>query len=257
MENIPFNNEGIIGRKEYKKRAREELDHIIALTQRTKAALILEGADEKKITVISHGIDTKIFFPSSKLSVNNKDINILFTGRLEIYKGIYEVIYAFKKLKEDKELKKYKLSLTIVGNGSEKERLLFLENKLGIVKYVNHKNVTYKLMPGIYRSADIYVAPSKSSKSWVEQYNTGLLEAQASGLPIVTTYSGGIPENVGDAAIMVQPDDFFSIYSALKEFILSYKKRELYAKKARERAENIHDINNIAKKLQLVYQNLL
>src|SRR5579859_6371060 len=41
LENIPFNNEGIHGRKEFKKRARKELDHIIALTQRTRDALIL------------------------------------------------------------------------------------------------------------------------------------------------------------------------------------------------------------------------
>ncbi len=41
LENIPFNNEGIRGRKAFKARARRELDHIIALTKKTKAALIL------------------------------------------------------------------------------------------------------------------------------------------------------------------------------------------------------------------------
>src|SRR5579872_417974 len=63
LENIPFNNEGIHGRKEFKKRSREELDHMIALTQRTRDALILEGADPKKVTVVSHGINTKVFTP--------------------------------------------------------------------------------------------------------------------------------------------------------------------------------------------------
>jgi hypothetical protein len=56
LENIPFNNEGIAGRRGYKTRARRELDHIIALTNKTKTALLLEGADTKKITVISHFI---------------------------------------------------------------------------------------------------------------------------------------------------------------------------------------------------------
>src|SRR3990172_12886687 len=41
LENIPFNNEGIWGRKAFKKRAREELDHVIALTHKTKEVLLL------------------------------------------------------------------------------------------------------------------------------------------------------------------------------------------------------------------------
>ncbi len=257
LENIPFNNEGIMGRKEFKERAREELDHIIALTQRTKAALILEGADEKKITVISHGIDTKRFFPLSKPSANNKDVNILFTGRLEVYKGIYEVIYAFKRLKEDKDLKKHKLSLTIVGEGSEKESLLILEKQLGIANYINHKNVTYNLMPEIYRQANIYVAPSKASKYWVEQYNTGLLEAQSSGLPIVTTYSGGIPENVGDAATLVSPNDFYALSEAIKQYILYPRLRKEFSAASRKRAVSVHDVTIISRKISNLYNSLL
>lgn len=256
LENIPFNNEGIKGRKEFKYRSRKELDHIIALTERTKQTLILEGADEKKITVVSHGINTQRFFPA-KRKHDTKKLNILFTGRLEVYKGIYDVVYAFKRLLQDLDLKSYNLSLTVIGDGSEKVKLLDLEKSLGIKKYVTHKSVSYKEMPEIYRSADIYVAPSKSSKYWVEQYNTGLLEAQASGLPIVTTMSGGIPENVGNAAIIVQPDDFYSLYITLKEFITIPMKRELFAKKARARAEKVHDTKIISQKLDAVYKGLL
>lgn len=255
LENIPFNNEGIWGRKEYKKRFREEIDHIIALTQRTKQALILEGTDEKKITVVGHGIDTKKFYPSQhKHKTNN--INILYTGRLEKYKGIFDVIYAFKRLLLDKALNNIPLRLIIVGDGSQMQNLMSLEKKLEIEKLVTQKSVRYGDMPEIYRSADIYIAPSKSAEYWVEQYNTGLLEAQASGLPIVTTVSGGIVENVGNAAVVVQPDDFYSLYIALKEYILNPLKRNEYGKKARERSEKIHDINVVAKKISNVYESL-
>src|SRR3989344_5975033 len=90
LENIPFNNEGIWGRKNYKRRSREELDHIIALTNKTKEALLAEGADPQKITVISHFVDTKRFKPSkTELSRRNasgrRDFTILFSGRLEGY----------------------------------------------------------------------------------------------------------------------------------------------------------------------------
>ena len=65
LENIPFNNEGIWGRKAFKARARRELDHIVALTHKTKEALIAEGADTRKMSVIPHFIDTKRFLPET------------------------------------------------------------------------------------------------------------------------------------------------------------------------------------------------
>jgi glycosyltransferase involved in cell wall biosynthesis len=82
------------------------------------------------------------------------------------------------------------------------------------------------------------------------------LEAQASGLPIVTTESGGIPENVGSAAVLVPPGDAESLANALKQFILSPTMRNDYAKKARKRAETVHDIHIGSKKLNDLYQSL-
>src|SRR5260221_1615598 len=257
LENIPFNNEGIWGRKESKKRAREELDHIIALTQRTKATLLLEGADEKKITVIGHFIDTKRFYPTTKMNVGKQSVNILFTGRLETYKGVYEILYAAKLLLLDKSLKKYTIHFTFVGMGSEYNHMLFIERLLGISGHITHKEVTYEKMPEEYRNADIFVAPSKASKYWIEQYNTGLLEAQASGIPIVTTMSGGILENVKDAAILIGPNDFYALSQEIKEFILSPKKRLAFSKKARERAVKVHDISIGAKKIAGVYERVM
>lgn len=257
LENIPFNNEGIHGRRAFKKRSREELDHIITLTQRTKETLLLEGANPKKITIIGHGIDTKRFQPHTNVLKNKKTIHILFAGRLEIYKGVYEILYAAKKLLTDPELKKYHLKFIFVGDGSQKQHLIALEKQLGIEKFIDHKHVSYQEMPKEYIQADVFIAPSKTDKYWQEQYNTTLLEAQASGLPIVTTYSGGIVENVGSAAILVQPADFLSLSEALKLFILDQKLRMHYAKKARQRAEKVHDAKIIAKKISEVYENVL
>lgn len=256
LENIPFNNEGIHTRVEFKKRARQELDYMIALTERTKNALLLEGADEKKITVIGHGIDTERFSPKQK-KPKRKTIEILFSGRLEKYKGIYEVIYALKRLLADPALKDYMIHLTMVGDGSEKQKLRSVEKFLKIERNILHTTVSYAEMPAVFQQADVYVAPSKPDTYWLEQYNTTLLEAQATGLPIVTTYSGGIPENVGNAAILVPPNDSYAVYQELKAYILSPKKREAYAKKARLRAKSVHDIHVIANKIDIVYKNLL
>jgi len=265
-ENIPFANEGIWGRKKFKKRALEEVDYFVAISQRAKEALILEGCPEEKITVIGHHIDTKKFKiqnPKSKIPAcplgrqNSKLINILFVGRMEWSKGVYEVIFSAKKLLTDPELKNYSLNFTLVGEGGEEKRIFDLEKKLGIEKWLVHKVVSYEKMPEEYQKADIFLAPSLLTRHWQEQFGMVLIEAMACALPIVTTLSGAIEEVVGEAAVKVQPGDFFSLTRAIKNFILNPKARREYGKKARERAVKYFDIEIGAKKLEEVYKKVL
>lgn len=270
LENIPFNNEGIWGRKMYKRRAREELDHIIALTQKTKESLLVEGADAKKITVMGHYIDTQRFtggtkstkLTKSQLRKSNNTVVILFVGRLEEYKGVFDVLSSFVLLKKDSALRNYDLKLIFVGDGSQKNELLHKERAFGIEQFVIHRTTSYDDMPSQYQNADIFIAPSKprivrGRTTWEEQYCTVLLEAQATGLPIITTNSGGIPENIGDAGILVEPGDVRAIATSIKTFILNTQRREEFKRSARNRAIRVHDISIGSKKLKELYQNVL
>ncbi len=260
LENVPFNNEGIPGRRAYKARARRELDHIIALTNKTKTALLLEGADPEKITVISHFIDTKVFYPAkdSVLRRNHaqKRLTILFSGRLQWYKGVFDIVEAAKKLIHDPALSRYFLTFVFVGNGSQRGKLLDLEEQYGLSRHFVHTSALYEDMNAFYNSADMFIAPSKPTPTYEEQYCTALLEAQAAGLPIVTTRSGGIPENIGDAGVMVDPGDVPALAQALKSYILSPRKRSVYGQAARNRAVTVHDARIGAKKLAALYTSL-
>ncbi|HRN69780.1 MAG TPA: glycosyltransferase family 4 protein [Candidatus Woesebacteria bacterium] len=253
LENIPHNNEGIRGRKSYKKRTRDEVDVLIALTQKTKKALITEGADEKKIKVIGSGIDTKHFYPR-KNKTNNK-IRILFVGRFEEYKGVFNVLHSAKELLTQKN--DIPLEFIFVGKGSQEQKMKILAHTLEIQKNVLFTSVPYEKIADIYRSADIFVAPSIDTDTWQEQYGYMLLEAQASGLPIVTTKSGSIPEVVGDAAILVEQQNVKQLTTALTSFIHNQNLRKEYAKKSRTRAETVHDSRVIAQKIADVYTSLL
>lgn len=262
LENIPFNNEGVVGRSLFKSRAREELDHIIALTRKTRHALIAEGANPDKISVIGHYIDTKRFYPDSShkpasATGGGREIRILFCGRLEINKGIYDLLDAAAIILHDPALGGYRIKFVIAGDGSQYRRMSRAETDMGIVPRIIHTQVPYDDMPGIYRSADIYVAPSKPSEYWEEQYNTTLLEAQASGLPIVTTDSGGISENVGDSALMIPPGHSRDLAAALKMLILEPKQRTALALKARKRAVRMHDISVGVRLLTDLYHRIL
>lgn len=256
LENIPFNNEGIWGRKRYKARARRELDHIVALTNKTKEALLEEGTDPEKITVIPHFIDTKRFSPVPKQN-NPTSLTVLFVGRFEEEKGVLDVLSAADMLANDDQLRRHRISWLFVGSGSKRSEIQRAKT-IGIIKpHVLVKYTNYFSMQSVYAGADIFVAPSRPTPTWEEQYCTALLEAQAMGLPIVTTRTGGIPENVADAGVIVPPGDISAIARAIKEFILNPKLRSVYAKKARARAQAVHDITIGANKLDLLYQTLM
>lgn len=259
LENIPFNNESIWGRKKFKALARAELDHMIALTNLTKQTLILEGANPDKISVIGHFVDTERFRPSQRRmsEKNGKDVNILFCGRLENYKGIFEILYAARLIKSDPDLKDYRIKYKLVGSGSRETALTDLINRLGLADSINIESVEYPKMPEVYRWADIYLAPSKSAPHWLEQYNTTLLEAQSSGLAIVASSSGGIPENVGEAAQLVPEADFVSLASSLKNFILHPNLRIEYGERARRRAQTVHDAKIGARRLAAIYRRVM
>ena len=258
LENIPFNNEGIRGRTTFKKRTRHESDHVIALTANAKQSLVLEGIDEKKVTVIGSAIDTTTFKPeNTKRRFAGNKIAILYVGRIEVYKGVYDFIYAVKMLLSDRSLRPYTIRVKIIGSGSEESRIQTLIKRLHMEQHIKITSIPYHLMPKEYANADIFVAPSRPIHTWQEQYGYTLLEAQAAGLPIVTTATGAIPENVGNAAIIVRPGDFLDIGNAIKKFIQNPKMRHEYARRARVRAENVHDVDVVAKKIGAVYQKVL
>ena len=261
LENIPFNNEGIWGRKRFKNRTRNEADTLIALTKKTKEILIEEGSEEKKIAIIGSGINTERFHPGPRMKKefikNNKDITILFVGRLEKYKGVYELIHAFNALLRDASLKKYSFQLYMIGDGSEKDSLIDFEKELGIASKVHHKTLSYDIIHTIYQEADIFVAPSYDTSTWTEQYGYMLLEAQASGLPIITTDSGSIPEVVEKTAIHVPQKDGELLYKEMQNLVLNPDVRLTYSQQSRKRALSFHDFRKKAEQIEKVYNALL
>lgn len=251
FENIPFNNEGIRGRKEFKSRVKEEADHFIALSTKAKQALLSEGFSQAKVSVIHPHIDTSVFHPK-KNKKSPKEITILFVGRLEECKGVFDLLKIANIL-----LKDFTLRFIIVGNGSQKNKLIDLERKLGIDRFFTHLSLSYEEMPKIYRSADIFIAPSKTTKHWQEQFSISLLEAKASGLPVISTKTGSIPENVGKAGYLVKEGDYKEMVKIIKRLIKNQKLKRKYGVLARQDALKRFTLTKGAKEIDKVYQKVL
>lgn len=244
-ETIPFNNEGIRGRKRFKKLAYENIDHYITPTVRAKDALIKEGVKREKISVIKMGVDLDRFKPVKLKKPSNK-INILCVARLTPEKGINDLVAVFQKLS-----KKHKnISLTLIGNGPLKGDLVGFKN-------IFVKSVPYKKIHTEYQKADIFCLPSQTTKYWEEQYGMALAEAMASGLPVVTTETGAIPEVCGNCALYSIPKNLLSLELNLSKLIESKKLRDKMGKMSRSRANKEFDNKRTAQKIKEIYNKLL
>lgn len=254
-ENIPFSNEGIWGRREFKKDAFKYIDIFLPVSQKARQALLKEGCPKEKIIIMPPGVDTNKFKPNTKK--DDKKVIILFVGRIEEYKGIYDSISAASLLLKDEDLKNYKLQFKFIGEGSKKSRMLEMEKKLGLEKAVIHEVHSYEDMPSIYQSADIFIAPSMKTPTWEEQFSMAILEAQSSGLPIISTSTGSIKDNLARSGVIIEEGKPVSLALSLKQLIIDKELRLKLGKKARKRAVKYFDSHIIAHKIDSVYQKLL
>ena len=262
-ENIPFLHEDNKKRKEIKRRVCGVADAFIAITDRAKKALLLEGVPENKIHVIPMGIDINTFKPEKKnnrlmkdLGISSKDFLIVSIGRLEYEKGFSQAITAVKLLIN--ETKHNNIKLLIVGNGPEKENLMKLIRSLRLTDNVLIKdNIPYQDIPKVHNLADIFILLSLPLPGWQEQFGMVFIEAMACGKPVISTLSGSIPEVIGNTGVLVQPADFMSAYQAMLKLYKSGKLRASLSRKARKRAEQIFDSKKVAMKIRKVYKDLL
>ncbi len=241
-EVIPFNNEGIAGREEFKKLAYEHIDHFIAVTNLARKALLEEGVDSEKITVIPMGVDLKRFTPSLKAD-NRKLITVLCVARLTSEKGIGELVIAFTAIRKNYS----NIKLTLVGDGP-------LKNKYFNYPGIDIKRVPYNLIHQEYQKADIFCLPSKTTKYWQEQFGMALIEAMACGLPVITTRTGAIGEVCDNAALYVKPGNANDLQLSLDRLTKEPNLRQELGRKSRKLAESKYDYLKIAKKIDKIYQ---
>jgi glycosyltransferase involved in cell wall biosynthesis len=147
------------------------------------------------IGIISNGVDTEIFYPSPDRGLSGP-IKVLTVCRLISRKRIdllIETVASAKALGVD-------IRLNIAGEGNLMTELKKLTEKVGASERVSFMGrVPTEQMPRVYRDSDIFVMSSAH-----EGMSNAMLEAMASGLPIVTTRCEGVRELIADNGIVVE-----------------------------------------------------
>ena len=263
-ENIPFAYEESKEMREMKAAVRRRADHFVAVTERAREALVLEGVDPGRITVIPMGIDTERFRPDKSLRVScRKELGIspdecavLFTGRMVWEKGVFDFVHAAKLAQASAG--KAPVRFVMVGKGPERDAVMARAEEIGIEKsFLFIEGYPYDRMRDLYNAADIFVLPSISMRMWKEQFGMVLVEAMACGTPVVSTTSGSIPEVVGDAGILVPANDPGELAGAIALLCSSDEMREELGRKGRARAVERFDSRTVAKRVGELFSKVL
>jgi colanic acid/amylovoran biosynthesis glycosyltransferase len=221
-----------------------------------KRRLLKLGCDEKKICIHYSGIDCDRFQYTPRQLHSNEKICIATTGRLVEKKGIEYSIRAVEKLVKSYPNLEYK----IIGCGSlktELEQLIQELNLSNIVHLLGKKN--QQEIIEILQKSHIFIAPSVTAQDGNQDAPINVLkEAMAIGLPVISTYHGGIPELVenGISGFLVPERNVEAIADKLQYLIAHPDIWNTIGAAACQRVEKYFNMQKLNDELVEIYQKV-
>lgn len=210
--------------------------HVIAVSDATKHDLVkLYDVDPSKVSVIHNGYDSDVFNLDPKVSpklLSSYDLQpknyLLFLGTIQPRKNAIRLVQAFHLLKDQG----YKGKLVIAGGIG-----WLADDTLNVIKNSKYSSdivltgyVTDELRKTLYTHCDVYVLPSL-----YEGFGVPAIEAMGCGAPVAVSNNSSLPEVVGDAGLLFNPQDPADIATS----ILKIKNdREAWVKKSLARAKH-------------------
>jgi len=221
-------------------------DRILTLNSSLKRKMIkILGIPENKVEVLQSGIDVRYL---DKIKSKKKEKTILYVGRLVPQKSVDTLIKAYSllpnEIKEDYKLK-------IVGEGNQKEYLERLAKKLNIKNIVftgkieRHEDVVKEI-----KKASVFVLPSQR-----ESFGITVLEAMASGTPVVSTATEGPSDYIknGENGFLAEIGSPESIAGSIEKAISAGKRIVINARKTAIQ----YDWDKIVKRIAREYEKLM
>lgn len=226
-------------------------DHAIAGTEAAAAVLRRKGY-RGRLTINPHmGVDIEAFRPDATRAGADGVFTIGYVGKLVREKGVDLVLRAVAGLPGSWELQ-------LVGDGVCRDSLLALAGELNIADRVRLcLPVDYDAMPGVFQGLDAVVLPSRTGTKWKEQFGFVLMEAMASGVPVVGSDSGEIPKVLGNAGLIFRNDDSISLREKLAQLNCDVELRRELGRRGRERAVSEYANEVIADRIYHVYEQVL
>jgi len=220
---------------------------IIAVSRETAKALIDKHPEcGGKIEVIYNAVPREWFHIERRERSNV----LLFVGRLSEIKGVEYLIDAMVKVKREFP----DVRLLLVGDGELKGRLQRRVRDLGLGECITFEgDLDESMLVTLYSMATAFVLPSL-----YENCPFSIVQAFASGVPVVATRIGGVSELVddGETGLLASSRDSCGLASAISRMLADAAKRRRISDKAREFARRNFQLNMAIDRLERVYCDL-
>ncbi len=203
--------------------------------------------------VIPHGVNTEEFKPNAEqrntiraeIGLSDSDFLLLFVGYEYERKGLPEIIEVLPRFEK-------RVHLAVVGEDTvRKEKLLSRAKDLEVDQRIHFLGTQKKVAP-YFQAADLFVFPSK-----MDAFALVVLEAMASGLPVITTREVGASFCIGDEGVVLDvPVSHDSLAKALEKYLVNREFMKEASRKARTQAQQ-YTWESIAHKYIDVFKTLL
>lgn len=218
------------------------------------------GISEKKITRICNGVDIKKFYPATikqalpgcTLDFNENSLYIGAVGRMHGVKDQITLVKAFILLMQAHPGLRGKVNLLLVGDGPLREQAIKLIEQQQLQQSVWIPGERQDIAE-IMRTLDIFVLPSQA-----EGISNTILEAMATGLPVIATDVGGNSELVEQSitGLLVPPKNPELMANALNLLITDKQKRQQQGENALQRVQDNFSIQVMVQKYTDTYDSL-
>ena len=197
------------------------------------------GVPQEKITPVSPGVDTNLFFPTNeeKRDTADQPVRVLFVGGDFERKGGDLLL----RWLQNRKAGDVPVELHLVTRSEDQT----LDAISGVFVHRNITNNSLELAR-LYRESDIFALPTRA-----DCYSLVALEAMASGLPVIISRLGGIPEIVeeGVTGNLIDPDDYESLAEHLDALVGDPSRRRAWGAAGRVRVCQSFDCQAGARKI--------
>lgn len=230
------------------KRVAKKLQKIITVSDFSQNDIISEFNLEKdRFSVVPNGIDTNIFYPIPEIKRDPNRIIVTNSADTPL-KGLYYLLQAVHEIAQKREIK-----LTVIGTPKKNGGIEKLIEKLQIADLIDFTGrITDEEFVKQYAKASIAIVPSV-----YEGFGLPVGEAMASGIPVISTTGGALPEVAGDAAVLVPPEQPKALAKAIMELLDDPERLEKLGKAGYERVMNQFTWKNAAERTVEAYRETI
>jgi glycosyltransferase involved in cell wall biosynthesis len=210
-----------------------QLDTVFVNSEEYRQSWIDRGLDPAKLKIFPRGLDTNLFHPGrrdpafwDKFGVSNGQVRLLYVGRISKEKDLDVLANAYRRLREEH----LPIQLFVVGHGPYSQAFAETLPDAFFTGYLRGKELA-----AAYASADIFVFPSTT-----DTFGNVIIEAQASGVPVIVSDSGGPKELVEDKAtgLVTKSHDVDDLTRAIRALVVDPGLRQRMGDRARESVIN-------------------